>query len=125
MIRCPFCHHTQSFNPNHDWDEFASFPIQCTECGEIFWSDGGDNEQMAINVRHTWTEEIPPLTEGTQIIVINRQIKFHLSPGEIIERDHKHYRVRIAYHDGQRSKHTILWMPDHWIKPIPGWLKKR
>src|SRR5512137_2806229 len=62
-------------------------------------------------------EEIPPMEEGTPIYVNNKESKFFLDIGIVIDRDHLHYRVKL-------SNGTQVWMPEHWIRSLPKELRR-
>lgn len=61
-------------------------------------------------------EILPELPVGTEIYVNNRQHKLHLEQGTVTEKSHRYYRVKL--------RNGIIWMPEHWIEPLPKELRR-
>jgi len=66
---------------------------------------------------------IPELRIGTYVYINNKEHPMNLEQGEIIERDHKHYRVKLISTD-PRLNGRCMWFPDHWVEPLPKEFKK-
>ena len=115
---CPKCSFEQ-YGYNESWHEYVGFPLICQKCGEMFWVKM-INE--AIIPKEKVKEKIPPLKIGSKVYLNNKEHKLHLSPGMVIDKDHIHYRVKLRWHDGQKTRRTVLWVPEHWIKCMPSWL---
>ena len=120
MFKCPKCGAEQE-GYNDNWHEFVGFPLICQKCEKMFWVKMR-NEALVI-VPTTMPVEIPPLEVGTRVYLDNREHEFHLSPGIVVDKDHIHYRVKISYYSGE-TRHTVLWVPQHWVKPMPTWLSQ-
>lgn len=63
-------------------------------------------------------ENIPELRVGTNVTIVNKEHTLFLERGEIIEKAHKHYRVKIRSLD-KKFNEFCLWFPEHWIDPTP------
>lgn len=72
-----------------------------------------------------WPEQIlPELREGTQVYLNNREHQFNLEQGVIIDRTHRHYRVKFSSMD-DRIADKCLWLPEHWVEPLPNELQSK
>jgi hypothetical protein len=68
--------------------------------------------------------EIPEYQVFTPVFVKNKEHKFYLEMGVVVDTDHKHVRVKFySYNPDIHNK--CLWMPDHWIQLLPKELLKR
>ncbi len=121
MFKCPKCSFEQE-GCNDSWHEYLGFPFICQKCGELFWIKR-TNETMIMTVHdNKMKTKMPPLKIRTKIYLDNKDHKFYLSPGMIVAKDHVHYRVKLYYRENSMTKHTFLWCPESWIKPMPDWI---
>ena len=120
---CPECGTIN--NPiSASWSDVGYMPVECTDCLTLYWcrlyeEDEIEIDELKIICSHTELntsteiqEEIPKLPEGTEVLLIHRDHPYHLEPGIVIKRDHKHYRIR--FRDGK-----VIWFPENLIEKIP------
>jgi Zn-finger nucleic acid-binding protein len=98
-------------------------PQYCQHCDRIWIGDDEivhqqDFEYETVKTENRSKEEIPKLTIGTVIYVANKEHKFFLEIGTVIEKDHKHYRVRFDSQNKEINQ-MCLWLPDHWVLAMP------
>ncbi|MDP1712233.1 MAG: hypothetical protein Q8K86_07230 [Candidatus Nanopelagicaceae bacterium] len=80
-----------------------------------------DKETLVVRSSAKMEEDIPSLANGTKVYVDNKEHQFHLAPGVIICKDHGHYRLSLSFNDGKRTRNIEIWVPEHWVKPMPKW----
>jgi len=110
---CPKCGKLNAITSD-SWKDVGSMPIECSNCLTLYWGKVySDIEQSSIMKEQViLKEEIPELEEGTEVFLIHRDHKYHLEPGVIVARDHKHYRIK--FRDGK-----VIWFPDNLVQKIP------
>lgn len=107
---CPECN-CLNLATSDKWIDFM--PVECHNCSTIYWcSIHDDIEEVPIFPDPYMQEQIPELDEGTRVILSYKGHPYHLHEGEIIKRDHKHYR--LIFEDGMK-----MWFPDNMIIKIP------
>lgn len=60
----------------------------------------------------------PELREGTLVYINNKEHPLFMEQGMIVSRDHVHYRIKIVS-TNSAINNTCLWIPEHWIDPLP------
>jgi hypothetical protein len=131
-MQCPDCHKDAI---EVRWDEVPFKVGYCSICNITFLLDGDDvvtykfdvdkeNGQATREQLVDKTENIPELHIGTPIYVDNKEHQFFLEFGWIVDKTHEHYRVEFHSCD-ERINGKKLWMPSHWIEPIPKHLLRR
>ncbi len=111
---CPLCNHKlQSVI-----DAPGIRPQYCEHCDKI-WI-GGDEivEYEVMKTKYQNKEEIPELAISTVVYITNKEHKFFLEIGTIIEKDHKHYRIRFDSQNKEINQ-KCLWIPEHWVIAMP------
>ena len=99
------------------WQEVPSEVGYCPICDRIFILNADETLIIRPNGVHAETE-IPELPINTHVFIINKEHKFFLERGVVVEKDHKHYRIKfISLNKDIHDK--MLWVPDHWIDPVP------
>jgi len=96
------------------WHDVGFMPVECSNCLVLYWGEVfSDIEKSVISeTKQFLKEEIPELEEGTEVFLIHRDHKYHLEPGVVIDRDHKHYRIK--FHDDK-----VIWFPSNLVQKIP------
>lgn len=100
------------------WFDQTHSVVYCITCSRKFLVNKASNELITfeqINPSKIETS-IPELPYHTKVIINNRDHVSFMEVGEIINKSHKFYRVRL------HSSGTILWVPEHWVEKVPEWL---
>jgi len=64
----------------------------------------------------------PELKIGTQVFINNKEHPLFLEQGEVTQKDHRHYRIKIISQNSNLNNKCI-WVPEHWVDPLPKELK--
>lgn len=111
-VKCPSCGAPNQIN-SASWDKIGYIPTLCVQCSELFWSPiTTETEITIVNRIPVFKVQVPELNEGTFVFIIQRDHVKHLEPGQIMKRDHKHYKIK--FNDGMQ-----LWVPSCWVEQIP------
>jgi hypothetical protein len=84
----------------------------CDQCDYLFYFDGKREELVRIGGR--FREDIPPIKEGTKVIINNVEHKLFLEFGTVVQRSHKFYRIQFDSLDG-----IGMWVHAHWVDELP------
>lgn len=118
VLTCPNCGKL-SQHEWRTWDDFPSAPVVCPHCYDFYWVRKATEEIVKIQVAHSQVPvKIPEIPEGVSVYIDNKEHKFHLERGIIIERDHCFYKVKFKSHD-KKLDGIKTWIPEHWVKEIP------
>ena len=93
---CPDCKRDMDFEEKNVYI--------CRVCGNILHAESIEpckNYQI-----------LPELRVGSEIYINNMEHKFNLEQGVILSKDHRHYKVKL-------SGKIIIWVPEHWVEPLP------
>lgn len=111
-VTCPNCG-AQNETSSTPWGKIGYVPTICVQCSELFWTPiAVDAELTIVNRIPVFKVQVPELSEGTQVFIIQKDHAKHLEPGKVVKRDHKHYKVQ--FNDGMQ-----LWVPSFWVEAIP------
>lgn len=102
-MQCPQCE-------NQYYYDAGCLPLHCPHCGYklvITTEDYSDKKQIEV--------DLPPLPEGTQIMINNKEHKFYLEQGLVIKKDHKFYCIELISQDEHVHQRRV-WVPVHWVE---------
>lgn len=104
-------------------------PQYCKHCDKVWIGDDEivkkqDIEYEVIRTKYQNKEEIPELAIGTVVYIANKEHRFFLEIGTVVEKDHKHYRVRFDSQDKEIDQ-KYLWVPEHWVVAMPNEMVRR
>ena len=123
-MKCPFCEFELLVSEEHDNTKFNV--VTCSRCERQYVID---LQSMYMYDCENVTDKeiknnIPEMRVGTLVVICNKEHPFFLEQGEIVDRDHRFYRVKFKSLN-KNINGTCLWLPDHWVDPLPNELKSK
>ena len=84
----------------------------CSCCEYLFYFD--DKREELVRIGGGFSEDIPPIKEGTKVIINNIEHDLFLEFGIVVQRSHKFYRVQFDSLGG-----VMVWVNAHWVDELP------
>jgi hypothetical protein len=78
----------------------------------LFYFD--DKREELVRIGGGFSEDIPPIKEGTKVIINNIEHDLFLEFGIVVQRSHKFYRVQFDSLGG-----IMVWVNAHWVDELP------
>ena len=113
MIKCPTCNEQVISSKARN----SAILYYCAKCESLYYFNHKREDLIKIGYKDQM-EEIPPLIEGTNILVANKEHELFLESGLIVQRSHKFYRVKFYSFD-KLIDDKIIWLPAHWVVKFP------
>lgn len=100
-------------------DEIPSRALHCPICGTIYLMSGDETIEIKYPGEVSKPSEvIPTLALETAIYINNKEHKFFLEQGKIVDKSHLHYRIKFISLN-KDINNSCLWVPEHWISVVP------